>query len=353
MANRVALILAVLGVIVAWWFSTIDESTSACRPQPIVLQGIFAQEITVDPCRVFSDSYPQARTRFRQAAVAAGGALSVLTVEGNYTIDVTVLKGSLPGLTVHTSGVHGVEGYAGSAIQIAFLEALQSIEQDLPTVILVHAFNPVGMAHYRRTNENNVDLNRNALTAEQWQTYATNHYNRKSYSKFDKYLFNPPQAPTTWSAHGTFWVRALIGIQKHGLPTLKAAMIGGQYHKPSGIFYGGTKVERSTQLVEGFMHDFLLNHPALAVQAVTWLDVHTGLGKSGHDTIMTAPTSTVWPGKDPATECATWFPSSNSPFQAANTNAASVVQGYEKVKGVTTDYYEQQLFTAEQQVSRP
>ena len=32
-----------------------------------------------------------------------------------------------------------------------------------PTVILVHALNPVGMAQMRRVNEANVDLNRNCL----------------------------------------------------------------------------------------------------------------------------------------------------------------------------------------------
>ena len=40
-------------------------------------------------------------------------------VEPDYTMDIAVLRGSGRGLVIHSSGVHGVEGYAGSAIQIA------------------------------------------------------------------------------------------------------------------------------------------------------------------------------------------------------------------------------------------
>jgi len=88
----------------------------------------------------------------------------------DYTTDIAVLAGSGPGLVVHSSGVHGVEGFAGSGIQIAILsnfsaEAAEarSADPDAPTIVLVHAVNPFGMAHFRRFNENNVDLNRNAL----------------------------------------------------------------------------------------------------------------------------------------------------------------------------------------------
>jgi hypothetical protein len=38
----------------------------------------------------------------------------------------------------------------------------------LPTIVFVHALNPFGFKHHRRVNEDNVDLNRNFLTAEEW-----------------------------------------------------------------------------------------------------------------------------------------------------------------------------------------
>ena len=111
-------------------------------------------------------------SKFRAAAAKAGAELHTLTVAlPDYTTDIAVLAGRGPGLVVHSSGVHGVEGFAGSGIQIAILSNFskteaaeaQSTDPDAPTIVLVHAVNPFGMAHFRRFNENNVDLNRNAL----------------------------------------------------------------------------------------------------------------------------------------------------------------------------------------------
>jgi hypothetical protein len=353
---KVTLTIAAVGVIFAWWFAS--NKHTACVSENVVLTAFSDVTINMDPCHVFSDTYLEARALFRQAALDAGCELHALPVYENYTIDIAVLRGGttalLPGLTVHTSGVHGVEGYAGSAVQIAFLKAITETRKEkenleLPTIILVHAFNPVGMAHYRRTNEANVDLNRNALTPAQWQTYANNHYNRANYDRFDTYLFNPARAPTFFSCYIEFWVRAFMAIQRYGLAALKAAMVGGQYHNPRGIFYGGTTtVEPSIGLVEEFLKEYLSQHEEISTQVVTWIDVHTGLGKSGEDTIMTTPKSSIWPDKDPASELATWFPDSHSPYDTTSAAAANVVQGYSQVQGVTPDYFERLLFTADQ-----
>jgi hypothetical protein len=364
-SKQITLYIAALGAVLAWWYASGNKllnitdkllNNNVCDDKKI---GTSLPEVTIDPCHVFSDTYQEARALFRQAAVDAGCELHTLTVHENYTIDIAVLPGTLPGLTVHTSGVHGVEGYAGSAVQIAFLEGVLAsstttttnkkpvAKLELPTLILVHAFNPVGMSQYRRTNEHNVDLNRNALTKSEWQSYAADHYNRADYERFDSYLFNPARAPTLMSAAVEFWVRALLAMKEHGLQTLKAAMVGGQYHQPTGIFYGGTELEPSTRLVEDFMKDFLSKHEELSTQTVTWIDVHTGIGPLGEDTMMTRPDSSIWPDKDPAKEFSEWFPDSHSPYDATSATAANVVQGYEQVKGITADYFEG-LFTADQ-----
>ncbi|MGB1596759.1 MAG: DUF2817 domain-containing protein, partial [Promethearchaeia archaeon] len=72
-----------------------------------------------------------------------------------------------------TSGVHGVEGYAGSAVQIWFLREILHEQQkilsqpgqqcdkstwDTRQIMLIHAVNPFGMRNFRRFNENNCDL---------------------------------------------------------------------------------------------------------------------------------------------------------------------------------------------------
>jgi len=62
------------------------------------------------------------------------------------------------------SGIHGIEGFAGSAVQLALLDKWNRGELDgKPTIVLVHVMNPFGMANWRRWNENSVDLNRNLL----------------------------------------------------------------------------------------------------------------------------------------------------------------------------------------------
>jgi len=73
----------------------------------------------------------------------------------DYTMDIAVIPGNVPGWVIHTSGMHGVEGYAGSAIQVAALQLLwqqlqsssSSSSPPRPTLVLVHAVNPYGMAH--------------------------------------------------------------------------------------------------------------------------------------------------------------------------------------------------------------
>ncbi len=81
-------------------------------------------------------------------------------------------SGSRTSALVVSSGVHGVEGFFGSAVQLAFLEKLPPDWRppEGAAVVLIHALNPFGFAWQRRFNEENVDLNRNFLLAE--QTYC-------------------------------------------------------------------------------------------------------------------------------------------------------------------------------------
>ncbi|WP_404470556.1 DUF2817 domain-containing protein [Sutcliffiella horikoshii] len=67
-------------------------------------------------------------------------------------------------LIVITSGVHGVEGYVGSAMLDIFLEQFSpKLNIENTGLIIVHSVNPVGMKEMRRYKENNVDLNRNFI----------------------------------------------------------------------------------------------------------------------------------------------------------------------------------------------
>lgn len=79
-------------------------------------------------------------------------------------------EGAVPdGLLAHQSGVHGVEGFFGSAVQTAALRGIADglLPHLLPgprdMVLFVHGVNPFGMAMGRRYNELGVDLNRAAI----------------------------------------------------------------------------------------------------------------------------------------------------------------------------------------------
>jgi len=76
-----------------------------------------------------------------------------------------------------SSGLHGVEGFAGSATQLQFLDKMQFPPDDT-AVVLFHSLNPYGMAWLRRVNEQNVDLNRNFLAQDDRYAGAPSGYER-------------------------------------------------------------------------------------------------------------------------------------------------------------------------------
>eukprot|EP00759_Apiculatamorpha_spiralis_P054633 PhF_6_TR6990/c2_g1_i2/m.10366 len=245
----------------------------------------------------FSQSYLQARERFRAAAKAAGAELTSLAVCTDaitglaLTTEVAVLKGTNPKkLFVHISGTHGAEGYAGSAIQIQWLQqhalALRraggkaSAVMTVPTLVIVHALNPYGMHCFRRYNENNVDLNRNCLTAAQFLEKTTQEPNKHGYETVSGVL-NPP-APWTWLQEMFSIPKFVYYVLRYGYLKLASAIVVGQYHNARGVMYGGTSLQPSHANLMKFLEPFA----AEATDEVVLVDVHSGLGPSGVDTLM-------------------------------------------------------------------
>jgi hypothetical protein len=235
----------------------------------------------------FSENYEAARILFRKAASAAGAQLHALPLFEDLTIDVAVIYGADQSkLLLHVSGTHGVEGFVGSAVQTAFLrEFAKRRKGKMPqrTLVLVHALNAYGMANWRRVNENNVDLNRNALFEEEARRRMhSRDSNLAGYDDFD-YVFNPKHAPQPLDD----WIllsSAIRALLTHASPAhLKRSMVTGTYTKEKGIFYGGRKVEKSHELLREFLeyYGFLRRTTDLIV-----VDVHSGLGPLGNDTMM-------------------------------------------------------------------
>ena len=226
----------------------------------------------------FSPDYSTARSRFREGAQKAGGRLTSMELDAkgpageDLTIDIAWFGAKQPReVLLHSSGLHGVEAFAGSAIQLQLLDQGLPVIPEDSALVLVHVINPYGMAWLRRFNENNVDLNRNFLGPNEDYSGAP-----EGYPEFDSFL-NPP-SPPSWDL---FYPRAGWLIVRYGMPTLKQVVAGGQYEYPKGLFFGGKALEEGPQKVQAFVRAHL--QPA---ERVVIVDVHTGLGPFGVDTLF-------------------------------------------------------------------
>jgi len=226
--------------------------------------------------REFCPDYPTARARFRSAASALGARQEALDIHAtgprgeSLSIDAARLGPERPRkLVVVSSGLHGVEGYYGSAVQLQLLER-RIPHHPLPEgvgLLLLHALNPFGMAWKRRVNEDNVDLNRNFLLPGEPYAGAP-----EGYAALDGML-NPPRPPGLVSA---FLPRAVWSIARHGMPALKNAVAGGQYEFPQGVFYGGSGPTQTQRLLAEALPRW-----AEGAERVLHIDFHTGLGTWG------------------------------------------------------------------------
>lgn len=171
----------------------------------------------------------------------------------------------------HISGTHGVEGGPGSGIQHEFLSNPAILAQDT-AIIFIHVLNPFGMAWNRRVNELNIDLNRNCT--EQRITSDL-------YPLFDP-LFNP-NSPIPWDLTLCQKLSSL-----YGWPLIRKTLLEGQYHFPEGLFYGGKEITSGIRTILKWCEDEL---SSLAFKArdiyFGIIDVHSGLGPYGIDTLIT------------------------------------------------------------------
>lgn len=225
----------------------------------------------------FSADYACARTRFRAAAQAAGAVLHALPLDAKgpageqLTIDIAWLgQADARRILLHSSGLHGVEAFTGCAVQLAVLAQQRAVPADC-ALVLVHALNPYGMAWLRRANESNVDLNRNFLAEDEHWRGAPEIYAR----------IDPILNPRTPPGRDFFYLRALWQTWRHGFRPLKQAVARGQYEYSHGLFFGGRALEQGPRLYLNWLRKRLAR-----AQYVFALDVHTGLGRWGEDTLL-------------------------------------------------------------------
>lgn len=233
----------------------------------------------------FSPNYQVARQRFIDTATAAGADMFAYPVAAELPddlfIDVALVGAQTPSsVMVISSGLHGVEGFFGSAVQTAWLDALaKGHHPALPDewrVVLIHALNPFGFDQCRRVNEDNIDLNRNFLGSNKDFTGAPG-----SYLDLDP-LLNPPSTPTGFDP---FILRALWHVLRLGFGAFKEAVAGGQYTFERGLFYGGKGPAASHKIIEHYLAHWLGD-----ATNIVHLDFHTGLGAYGEYRLLLSET---------------------------------------------------------------
>jgi hypothetical protein len=226
----------------------------------------------VDAGSLFSPDYATARRRPRAAAGRLGCQVHAYPVRGTgphgeeLTIDVVIVPGTRPDSTlVLSSGIHGVESFLGSAVQLGLLEDWISRKGSARVrCVLLHALNPFGFAWRRRVNDANVDLNRNLLPEGEAFRGTPD-----GYARLDT-LLNPKHAPSRWEP---VTLKFLLTIVRDGMPALKRAVASGQYEYPRGLFYGGERPSHLKEILSAHFDEWLGES-----RRVMHLDVHTGLG---------------------------------------------------------------------------
>lgn len=167
-----------------------------------------------------------------------------------------------------SSACHGVEGFCGSGVQRALMAepAFHAAAADAGVAVLyLHALNPWGFSWWRRVTHENVDLNRN------FHDFSRPLPTNAGYDELARWL-----VPQEWPSPEAD-ARIAAYAAAHGHMALQAAYSGGQHDHPQGLFYGGRAPSWSQLALRQ-----VLQHHGRRCARLGWIDVHTGLGPSGH-----------------------------------------------------------------------
>lgn len=227
------------------------------------------------PIDCFPASYAQARRNFLGAAQAAGLTADshrhpLAGREGETLAMDVVVDGDPAGedVLVVSSGCHGVEGFGGSGVQVFALRdrVLRAQARDnAVTIVHIHALNPFGFSHLRRTTQENVDLNRNFHDFS--QPLPVN----EAYREVHRLLL-----PAQWPPAADNQAEVAQRIRTSGLKAWQTVVTRGQHEFADGLFFGGTEPTWSNLTLRK-----VLRQAGRHAKRIAWIDLHTGLGPSG------------------------------------------------------------------------
>jgi Protein of unknown function (DUF2817) len=230
----------------------------------------------------FSQTYQEARGKFLAAATAAG-----LTVESHahpltgrdgeaLAMDVARFGAAdAQAVLVISSACHGVEGFCGSGVQGALLaDAGWHVAAAAAgvAVLYIHALNPHGFSYWRRTTQENVDLNRN------FHDFSRALPDNQAYREIADLV-----VPPSWPPSADVQQAVARYVAERGERALQAAITGGQHSHPGGVFFGGTQPTWSHLTLRR-----VLRAHGSQCSSLGWIDLHTGLGPNGHGELIFA-----------------------------------------------------------------
>ena len=224
--------------------------------------------------KYYSENWYSATSKFFKNAIPFGDLRWCVSNKTKYDIPY-VLIGNGPHKVVINSGVHGIEGYFGSAAQNMFLdEYVPLFNQEMLnnyTIVLIHVINGWGMQNRVREVRDFthggalVDLNRNFGIDF---TVPENLPKNPKYDLAHDLLLSKPDEIQKKKAIKAF-------RDAHIKDGVWAAISNGQYVYPYGLFYGG-----SAQMIENAMtmhiYDEIMSDNAMSL---TSIGLHTGLGR--------------------------------------------------------------------------
>lgn len=237
----------------------------------------------------FPSHYADSRARFRKKVSALKGLAEPASFavpsasEQDLAVDDVYLPptgGRKDRLIVIISGIHGLEAYAGSAIQSLFLdEILPHVDRSATGIYLIHSMNPYGFKHHTRCTENHVNLNRNCGAGPELYKYR----NPESLKMSDRFLPKTPVTSLQCDLVGKMRIENdKVFFEDVSMDHIIKAVGPGQFESPQGLEFGGFRPEPQTAFFTERLRKIMPGFKDILA-----FDLHTGLGEHGRLHLLT------------------------------------------------------------------
>lgn len=223
--------------------------------------------------RYYSENWYEATEKFIRSAIDFGNLKWCVSPNSYYDIPYVKIGDGANQLVIN-SGVHGIEGYFGSAAQLMFLNEIapkisDTFLQDY-TITIIHVINGWGMQNRMRETRDKdgglVDLNRNfGIDFSKPENLPTNPLYHLSHDL----LLSAPDPIRKKNA-----IKAFRSAHLHD--GAWSAISWGQYDYPHGLFYGGASQTDENKMTMAIYDEIM--HGANKKSLVS-VGLHTGLGR--------------------------------------------------------------------------